>query len=53
MLGHAGGGVTRGYINKLDPALIAAADRVSQHIVEAMSGSAASAEVVPLRRQAE
>ena len=53
MLGHSGGGVTRGYIHKLDPALIAAADRVSQHIADAMDGTAASAEVVPLRRQAE
>ena len=53
MLGHAGGGITRGYIHKLDPALIAAADRVSQHIAEAMDGTAASAEIVPLRRQAE
>jgi integrase len=53
LLGHAGSGVTRGYIHKLDPALIAAADRVSQHIAEAMDGSVASAEVVPLWRQAE
>jgi len=53
MLGHADGGVTSGYIHKLDPALIAAADRVSQHIAEAMAGTGASAEVVPLRRQAE
>jgi integrase len=36
LLGHAGSGVTSGYIHKLDSALLAAADRVSQHIVEAM-----------------
>ena len=38
MLGHSGGGTTRGYIHKLDPVLIAAADRVSQHIAAAMEG---------------
>ena len=37
MLGHAGSGTTRGYIHKLDPALIAAADRVSAHILAAMT----------------
>ncbi len=36
MLGHAGSGTTRGYIHKLDPALVAAADRVSTHIRDAM-----------------
>jgi integrase len=36
LLGHAGSGVTEGYIHKLDSALSAAADRVSQHIAEAM-----------------
>ena len=37
MLGHAGSGTTRGYIHKLDPALIAAADRVSAHIRSAIA----------------
>ena len=40
MLGHAGGGTTRGYIHKLDPALIAAADRVSARIAVMMAGEA-------------
>jgi integrase len=52
MLGHAGGGVTRGYIHKLDPALIAAADRVAEHIASAMSGTLASAEVIEMPRAA-
>lgn len=37
MLGHSGGGTTRGYIHKLDPALQAAADRVSQRIADMMA----------------
>jgi len=37
LMGHAGSGITEGYIHKLDSALIAAADRVSQHITEMMS----------------
>jgi integrase len=48
MLGHTGGGVTRGYIHKADPALIAAGDRVAEHIAAAMNGTLASAEVVNL-----
>jgi integrase len=48
MLGHSGGGTTRGYIHKLDPALIAAADRVSRQIAAAMEGELPSAEVVGL-----
>jgi integrase len=36
LLGHAGSGVTAGYIHKLDAALIAAADRVSRHVAEAL-----------------
>ena len=36
LIGHAGSGITEGYINKLDSALIAAADRVSGHIMEMM-----------------
>jgi integrase len=50
MLGHSGGGTTRGYIHKLDPALIAAADRVAEHIASLMDGSHIGAEVVPLHR---
>jgi integrase len=50
MLGHSkGSGTTRGYIHKLDPALIAAADRVSEHINAIMQDSPI-AELIPLRR---
>jgi len=52
MLGHSGGGTTRGYIHKLDSALLAAADRVSEHIAKAMEGKAASASVVDLQARA-
>ena len=38
LLGHAGHGVTMGYIHKTDSALIAAADRVSRYIWSAMVG---------------
>jgi integrase len=39
MLGHSGGGdVTEGYIHKVDPVLIAAADRVSKKIQHMMTG---------------
>jgi integrase len=48
MLGHSGRSTTRKYIHKLDPALIAAADRVAEHIASLMAGTAQSAEVVPL-----
>ncbi|MBQ0819474.1 integrase arm-type DNA-binding domain-containing protein [Microvirga sp. HBU67558] len=48
MLGHSSGGTTRGYIHKLDPALIAAADRVSRHIAMAMEGGLPRAEIVGL-----
>jgi integrase len=37
LLGHAGSGVTEGYIHKLDSALIAAADQVAGHIEESMA----------------
>ncbi|MGE3159730.1 MAG: tyrosine-type recombinase/integrase [Xanthobacteraceae bacterium] len=37
LLGHAGNGVTMGYIHKTDSALIVAADRVSQYIWSAMA----------------
>lgn len=42
LLGHAGSGVTEGYIHKVDSALIAAADGVSRHINQAMKGQGAS-----------
>ena len=45
MLGHAGSGTTRGYIHKLDPALVAAADRVSGHIAAAMAGTLDRSEI--------
>jgi integrase len=49
MLGHSGGGTTRGYIHKLDPALLAAADRVSGRIAEMMAGAeVANAEVLDI-----
>ena len=49
LLGHVGGGVTRGYIHKLDAALIAAADRVSGRIADLLAGeAAASAEIIEL-----
>ncbi|PVE24309.1 integrase [Microvirga sp. KLBC 81] len=36
LMGHAGTGITEGYIHKLDSALVAAADHVSSHIIEMM-----------------
>jgi integrase len=39
LLGHSVRGVTSGYIHKLDPALVAAADRTSEAIASAMSGN--------------
>ena len=41
MLGHAGSGTTRGYIHKLDPALIAAADKVATAVAKMMAGESA------------
>ena len=38
LLGHAGHGVTAGYIHKVDPVLIAAANRVGDYIARAMEG---------------
>jgi integrase len=52
LLGHASarkGSTTRGYISKPDAVLLAAADKVSRHIWQAMSGQGTSAEVVELR----
>ena len=44
MLGHSRTGTTRGYIHKLDSALIAAADRVAEHIAAAMDGALETAD---------
>jgi integrase len=40
LLGHSIRGVTSGYIHKLDPALVAAANRISTAIAVAMNGNA-------------
>jgi integrase len=49
MLGHSRQGTTGGYIHKLDAALLASADRVSQRIADLMAGVAdAGAEVIEL-----
>lgn len=51
LLGHARTGVTAGYIHKLDAALVAAADQVSQHISDLMTeGKPSEAEVIPIAR---
>jgi integrase len=39
LLGHAGHGVTVGYIHKPDPVLVSAANRISSSINRAMSGA--------------
>ncbi|RYC33045.1 DUF4102 domain-containing protein [Lichenibacterium minor] len=51
LLGHAAGGVTAGYIHKLDAALVAAADRVSAHIAGLMNGEVEPEKVVSLKRK--
>src|SRR5215204_2485977 len=49
MLGHSGGGTTSRYIHKLDPALLAAADRVAGRIADLMAGKVdAGADVIEL-----
>jgi integrase len=49
LVGHAGGGITRGYIHKLDATLLAAADKVAGRIADLMAGVAdAGAELVDL-----
>jgi integrase len=52
MLGHSKGtSTTRGYIHKLDPALIAAAETVAERIASVMTGeSVATAEVIDWQR---
>jgi integrase len=47
LLGHSGGGTTRGYIHKLDAALLAAADRVAGRISDLLAGKAAAGAVMP------
>jgi integrase len=46
LIGHSGGGVTAGYVHKVDAALVAAADRVARHIAEAMGDALPASEVV-------
>jgi integrase len=49
LLGHAGGGVTRGYIHKVDATLLASADRVASRVADLLAGEAdAGAEVIEL-----
>jgi integrase len=53
LLGHASarkGSTTRGYILKPDAVLLAAADKISRYIWQAMTGEIVSAEVVELTR---
>ena len=38
LIGHSRAGVTEGYIHKIDTALVAAANRIAQHIELAMTG---------------
>lgn len=53
LLGHAGSGVTAGYIHKPDAALIAAANQIAQRIEENMFERPAGPDnVVPLRERA-
>ena len=47
LLGHAGHGVTQGYVQRIDPILLSAADRVARTISQAITGE--TAVVVPLR----
>ena len=49
LVGHARSSVTEGYIHKIDSALLAAADRISRHIDDAMTGRKAN-KVVQLRK---
>jgi integrase len=51
LLGHARSGVTAGYIHKLDAALLAAADQLTQHIDDLMKhGKRPEADVIPMAR---
>jgi integrase len=48
LLGHSIRGVTSGYIHKLDPALVAAANRVADAIAANMDGEARSPRIVQM-----
>jgi integrase len=48
LLGHSIRGVTGGYIHKLDPALVAAANRVADAIATNMDGATSSGRVVSM-----
>jgi integrase len=43
LLGHSGHGVTQGYIHKVDPVLIEAANQVAAYIARAMAGRSGTA----------
>ncbi|WP_334400433.1 tyrosine-type recombinase/integrase [Bradyrhizobium sp. AZCC 2289] len=49
LVGHSRTSVTEGYIHKIDSALLAAADRIAQHIDDAMTGRKAN-KVIQLRK---
>lgn len=49
LVGHSRSSVTEGYIHKIDSALLAAADRIAQHIDDTMTGRKTS-KVVQLRK---
>jgi integrase len=49
LVGHKGGGTTRGYIHGADAVLLAAADKVANHISGLMGYQSAMGKVVPLR----
>ena len=53
LLGHAGNGVTAGYIHKLDQALIVAADRISENIASMMAGTTSNVISSPKRKRAQ
>jgi integrase len=48
LMGQSSGGVTAGYIHKIDQLLVAAADRVAEHIDKAMRGDIEACAIVPL-----
>jgi len=49
LLGHADSGVTQGYIHKVDPVLVEAANRVADYIARSMSAKASN--VIPLKER--
>ncbi|TCP40860.1 tyrosine-type recombinase/integrase [Rhodovulum marinum] len=49
LLGHSSGSVTEGYIGRVDSVLIAAADRVAEHIAMALGDSPLEAEVFVMK----